>query len=248
MKKGKRLLALALALLMILALTACGAAKNELEGTWNAQMDMRRLLVATVDDEMDFDEFGIEPFSFGDFLEDCSVDMSFEFKNDGTYTKSVDEASVRQLREVTAKATMEFYYELMVRMLMEQLKEYSPNGSFADVEELDAFLTDVLGMGLDGAIESSLGMSLEDYVEEVLGDELWDEVLDGLRGEGKYEAKDGKLFLSDGLNYNIDPEIYDTYTLSGNTLTLTDNVGGEGISEDYAYKDYLYPVSFEKAA
>lgn len=248
MKNGKRLLALALVLLMVLALSACGAKKNELEGTWQGQMDMRGILVASVDDGMDFESFGIEPFSFGDFLGDCSVNMTFEFKSDGTYVQSVDEASVQQLREITAKATKEFYYELMVQALMEQLKEFSPNGSFANVEELDAFLLQTLGTGLDDTIAASIGGSLDDYVDEILGDDIWSEVLDGLQGEGKYETKDGKLFLSDGLEHDVDPEIYDTYTISGSTLTLTDNVGGENVSSDYQYKEFLYPMSFEKAA
>ena len=185
MKYGKRLLALVLMLLMVLSLCGCGSktAKNELEGTWQAQVDMKRLMVAIVDDGMDFTNTGIEPISFGDFLGDCSLDLCYEFKSDGTYAQSVDEACVWQLRETITAATKEYDYEITVKELMEALKGYAADGSFASNEELDAFLQKELGMGLDETIESAIGGSLEDSVEA--GDDFWNSVLEDFQGMGK---------------------------------------------------------------
>ena len=53
MKTSKRILALTMALLMIVALSACGGKKNELLGTWSAEVDMAPIMVKEVDDSVD---------------------------------------------------------------------------------------------------------------------------------------------------------------------------------------------------
>ena len=59
MKTKKRILALTLVLLMVLALSACGK-KNELLGTWTTEVDMASIMVNEVDDNVDLDDQGIE--------------------------------------------------------------------------------------------------------------------------------------------------------------------------------------------
>lgn len=45
--------------------------------------------------------------------------------------------------------------------------------------------------------------------------------------QGRYKAQRGKLFLSDGLDYRIDPKVYDTYKIEGDVLTIRAGSGGE---------------------
>lgn len=57
--------------------------------------------------------------------------------------------------------------------------------------------------------------------------------------QGHYKAKRGKLFLSDGMDYEIDAKVYDTYVLSGDTLTIQGGAGGE--------LDGLFPLELKRS-
>ena len=245
MKTMKKLLVLGLALVLILALAGCGSKKSELVGTWEGNLDMSRALAASVDEEVDFSDFGdLEPVSFGDYLGDCALKLQFVFKDDGTYTESVDEASVNQVKQVMREATLAYYIYVMEGALAEGLRQGGLTGDFNDRAVLEQTLQQYLGMSLEEAVNSALGMDMESYVDSILSEDMWQEMLDSYQGEGKYKTDSGKLYLSAGLEYNVDPEVYDEYTLSGNTLTLTANHGGD--EEDMAYADLIYPVTFQK--
>ena len=58
--------------------------------------------------------------------------------------------------------------------------------------------------------------------------------------KGKYKAENGKLYVSAGLNYDVDPTMYEIYTLEGNVFTISGCVGSE-IPEFNPY-----PMVFEK--
>lgn len=60
--------------------------------------------------------------------------------------------------------------------------------------------------------------------------------------EGNYETKDGKLYLSDGKEYQVDPEIYEVYTIEGDKMTFVESVGGDA-DDDMAE---LYPLEFQR--
>lgn len=49
----------------------------------------------------------------------------------------------------------------------------------------------------------------------------------GARVRGNYKALSGRLYLSEGLDYAIDPAIYDHYRLERGTLTLLDSSAGD---------------------
>ena len=46
---------------------------------------------------------------------------------------------------------------------------------------------------------------------------------DGARLQGNYLVRGEKLYMSEGLDYRIDPEVYDLYRLEGDELTLLEN-------------------------
>ena len=68
-----------------------------------------------------------------------------------------------------------------------------------------------------------------------------EQMVDGASSEGKFKAKSGRIFLSDGLDYEVDPNVYGIYKVDGSTLTILDYVG-----EDQNFLG-MYPLTFTKA-
>ena len=50
--------------------------------------------------------------------------------------------------------------------------------------------------------------------------------------------------MSDGLEYGVDENVYDTYTLDGDKLTLVEHVGED--AEEDEISDLIYPMEFQK--
>jgi len=97
-------------------------------------------------------------------------------------------------------------------------------------------------MSWDEIISTSLGMTLEEFIDQVM-DELDNEfVTDEPLAEGQYKAEGGKLYLSEGLDVEINQGAYENYEINGNTVTIT---GGVNIAEN----EYLsYPFDLVKIA
>ena len=86
------------------------------------------------------------------------------------------------------------------------------------------------------------GTSVDEIIEEAFSAESMEDIADEFFNEGNFEADDGKLYLSDGYDYAVDPNSYETYELSDNQLVLTSGVDPEFDEEDLA----AYPITFEK--
>lgn len=76
-------------------------------------------------------------------------------------------------------------------------------------------------------------------VESLVDAEAIREAFAQIGGEGNYRTADGKLFLSDGKEFRVDPDVYTVYEISGDTLTLLETIGGESPVE--------FPVTLTKA-
>lgn len=214
----KRIASLALVLVMIVALFAgCAASATDQEK-----------LVGTWKGDLDMtkamkEEMGddLEGFELNDF----KVTAVFTFTQEGTYTMELDEDSVQKAFDGLIESMEGF----MKTMMEDQAKE--------------------LGMSLDDLLAAS-GMTMEDMmsmVTEALEEQdLVGELVEEAKSEGKYQAKDGKLHLSDGLNEEIDEAVYDTYTLEGDTLTLTATYGAD--DEETDMMKSVYPITLKKAA
>ena len=210
----KKALCLMLTLVLVVcALTGCSNEAGKLVGTWEGQINMTDLLM---------DALGAE---FGELitLGDVIFTMSITFNKDGTYKAELDRDSV----------------------------ETAFDGIWSDLEDslIDMLEQEIAAMGLDISVEEMLeasGMDLDTLMEETLAeidaDSLIDDIVDEASFEGNFKAKGGKLFLSDGYEYQPDPAIYEVYTVSGNTLTFSD----PGL-EDSAFVG-LYPITFTKVA
>ena len=212
----KKILSLTLTALLLAALLAgCGGAgggaaeEKGITGSWAADVDMTEYLNEMLSEDEEIGQFLT--------LDNFTIKLLAEFKEDGTYTMAGDPES--------AQAAMD--------SLKEQLK-----GALTDY--LQAMIDE---SGMDTTVEELLteaDMTMDDLMAEM--DEAYsaEDLVGDLNPEGKYLFEDGKLALSDSLDEEADIAEYEAATLEGDTLTLT---GGEDADSEFAG---LYPIVFER--
>lgn len=160
---------------------------------------------------------------FGTYIEvtDFSFDVTYKFNDDFTYSRTVDEDSLDRA--------------------IENIKGDMKNAIYAYAEEV------IRQNGLNISPETMFalsGTSVDEIVEESYNEELIAEMKEDLFSEGNFEAEDGNLFTSDGVDYMPDPNTYEAYELTDNQLVLTNATGPDLDEEDLA----AYPMTFEKVA
>jgi len=146
-------------------------------------------------------------------VDDFILEVELYLNQDGTYRMTAD---------TTANKAS---YEEVKSELADGMEAYMS----AIAAEYELTLEDLLA-----ASETSI----EEMIEESFGDAMYYEIIGEMESEGNFEAADGKLFMSDGLNYDIDKNVYETYTLNGNTLTITGDSEGSN--------DGMYPMEFKR--
>lgn len=242
MSKLKKTTAILLAIVLLLSLTACGK-KNPLVGTWEGELDMSQDLIGPVDTIMGALSSalpGVELPKFEDFVSEFTVPYSLCFNEDGTYLLQMDQEQFQSRIDQLKAEVVDYYRELFASILISTVAEMGVDQEISSVEELEEFM----GISLDEAISESMGMDMESYVDSLLDGALeGSDYADQMSSEGKYEQKDGKLFMSTGADGQIFPELYDLYTLDGDVLTIS--AGPAGISSQYSQ---YYPMVLEKAA
>ena len=182
---------------------------TKITGSWAADVDMTEYLNEMLSEDEEIGQFLT--------LDNFTIKLLAEFKEDGTYTMAGDPES--------AQAAMD--------SLKEQLK-----GALTDY--LQAMIDE---SGMDTTVEELLteaDMTMDDLMAEM--DEAYsaEDLVGDLNTEGKYLFEDGKLALSDSLDEEADIAEYEAATLEGDTLTLT---GGEDADSEFAG---LYPIVFER--
>ena len=211
-KQMSLLLCLLLAVSMLVGLTGCSSDKDALIGTWNGEADLTDVINESFAADEELSRY-VQVDSF-------KLPMVLVFNQDGTYSLGVDKTAVQAE--------------------IESLKTDVSDG-------LTAYLEDVIKeQGLTGVtvddLLSAMGVSMEDLMAEAFSEDAVDELVEEMASEGNFDVKDGKLFLSDGLDYAVDETVYETYTLEGSTLTLLEYVADDATEEDQA----LYPMVFTK--
>lgn len=162
-----------------------------------------------------------EDEEMGEYLSINEFDLVVQvtFKEDGTYKMNVDEDAAE---ESFGKAQED---------LVEGFEKY-----------LEQIIKD---SGMDMTVEEALtssGSSMDELLEEVFGEEMLNALIEELETEGNFEAKDGKLFMSDGMDNEIDEDEYETYEIDGDELKLLEAIGGDADEEDFG----LYPMTFKR--
>ncbi|MBQ8857055.1 MAG: hypothetical protein IJ024_02800 [Lachnospiraceae bacterium] len=194
----KKIISMMLTALMLLGLTGCGATDAEkMVGTWSTEINISSVIEESL-------ELYEEYFDFSDLV----VVMTMTFNEDGTYSSGITEEDA----QVLVDDVMSEIESNIVKLLEDQIAD---QGLSMTVDEMLAFA----------------GMTLDDFTTAITEafeqQDLVGVLVEQSASEGKYDAKDGKLYLSAGLDYEVDESMYDTYELDGDTLTLLENVGGE---------------------
>lgn len=210
MKKISAVLSIVLVLSMLLCLTGCSSDADKLVGTWECELDLSEQLN---------DELASDP-EVAEFVEikDFTMVIIMEFEDDGTYSMSVDEDALGET------------FESLKVDVAEGMAAYLENMA---LEEMGVEMT------ADEIMELA-GMNMDDLINSVFTEEMLDELVSGMEQEGNFEAKNGKLYTSAGLDYDVDPEVYETYELDGDELTLLEYHGDDDDVMD------IYPMEFEK--
>lgn len=244
MKKEKRTLALLLVLVLVLSLTACGG-KSDIIGTWQGEVDLSEAFIEGAGDGseevIDSMDLPMEFDSISDYLDEFAPLFVYVFNEDGTYSVRVDEASLSTEVEEYKQGLETYFRYFFVELLSQMAVEMGLAEQINSEEELES----ALDIDLEEAISEGLGMELRDFIDELVREEMGSiqEIAALYKSEGKYKTRDGKLLLSAGLEYNVDPEIYDYYSISGTTLTITEGTP----SEDDEFVTF-YPLVLQKTA
>lgn len=229
MKRLKRMAALLIVLVMVFALAGCG--KSDVVGTWQTDMDLVDVIAESVDSEI-----GDADISYRDYVDSFSIRFYTEFKEDGTYKQTIDEDAFNASIEGLKSATTNFYYDYFTMALAETFSQMGA-GDLSTREDVEEYL----GMSLDEAIQQSIGMGMEELVDMVLGELTLENLVgDEAVAEGKYKTSGGKLYMSDGLDYNVDPEVYELYEIKDGVMTISE---GKGVENEFGY-----PYVLEKIA
>ena len=215
-----RMLALALALIMVLcAFTGCGK-KNEdqIVGKWQSSLKFSDVMEEALKQEED----AAELFADADFS-GIEMLMVMECKEDGTYALNFDQASGEEAVKKMAEVLIPNLKELMRKEVA------SSTGSDVTDEELDSML-------------SMMGMeSWDDFGDMIMKEINPSEIFSEAAAEGKYMLKDGKLYTSNALDEEITEQSdIDLYELSGNTLKLTSQQNQEDVP------DFMKEITFTR--
>lgn len=208
----KKFAAILLCLVMVFSLTACSSEKDALVGSWEGSFDMTGIM----NDAMTAGDPEMAQFVA---ISDFTLNYTITFGEDDTYSMSAD----RTVLEATFARAMEevktglYTY---VEYLLEQ------EGVEMSVEE---FLT-------------ASNMSIDEMMAEAFSEEYINEMVDSIAMKGTFDAKDGKLFLSESYDTVPDPEYYEYYTLEGDTLTIDQG----SAQETGEFESLIYPMVLTK--
>lgn len=184
-----------LALGMALTMMACKGSdpKDALVGTWSGQVDVMeqvvegmRLSAPEIADELEMEAFYIP--------------LTMEFREDGTYTMSVDKEKLDQSMDELIQKSVDATLAYMEKMLQEQ---------------------GITNMTVDEALAQS-GMDRDSFttlMEESLGT-LSTNVAEQMQMEGQYRADKEKLYTSDSTDQKPSDSEYTPYTLDKDSLTM----------------------------
>ena len=150
-------------------------------------------------------------------VENFPVTLILTFREDGTYSMTVDQEklheTIENLKKKLARGLRDFMQDLI-----------DASESTMSVDEFMA----------------SMDISVDDMIQEAVGPEIVEALVNECTYEGNFSVKDGKLYTSAALAYNVDESMYETYEVTKNTLTFMSVVGGDGNS---LLNESLYPFT-----
>lgn len=217
MKLIKKAAVLAVVLIMIVSLFACGAEKGEnLTGKWSCDIDMTQMM----NDEIK-DVFGEDNLINAKLI--VAVLLSIDESNH--YTLSVDDDATL--------ASIEAYFDAAEENVIKMMYDN------AEAEAMDKET-------FDEAFESAYNVSVSDFVSEMFDaidiTEISSDLTDIADESGVIKAKDGKLYFAAD-EKSFDDNSYAVYTRSDTQLVISEVCGNAlGLDE----LDGAIPMTFVK--
>lgn len=190
-----RWMALPLALGLTLTLAACGGndPKEDLVGAWSGQVDVMdqvvegmRVTAPEIADELE--------------LENFYIPLEMEFREDDTYTLTVDQEKLDQSVDELIQKSVDATLVYMEQMLKEQ---------------------GITDMTVDEALAQS-GMDREsftDLMEQSMGN-LSSSVVQQIQTEGQYRLEGNQMYTSDDKDTEPGSDGATPYTLDGDKLNM----------------------------
>lgn len=184
-----------LALGLTLALTACSSSdpKEKLVGAWSGQVDVMdqvvegiRVTAPEIADELE--------------LENFYIPLEMEFRDDNTYTMTVDQDKLDESIEALIQKTVDTIMVYMEQMLKEQ---------------------GITDMTVDEVLAQS-GMDREsftDLMEQNMGN-LSSSVVQQIQTEGQYRLEGNQMYTSDDKDTEPGSDGATPYTLDGDKLNM----------------------------
>lgn len=198
MRKGRIALVIALVAVMLFAFAGCGGDEEKFVGTWNATIDMLPAFEYGMNEGAKEDPESAEILEYFEFSS-FELVYTYTFTEEGTYKCTIDdEALQKQLEKLRNEARTGFEKFCQAQI---------------DENELDVTLEEFIEIA---------ELDIDATVLEMFPDSMVDELVADLKLEGNFEAREGKLYCSDGLEYAIDELYYETYEITDTELKLID--------------------------
>ena len=218
MRHMKKLTALLLAFVMTLSLTGCSIFKPELLGSYQAETDLRDLVIAQFDSGTGFSDTA---YSLEHYLTEFPVTVNFVFTEEGTYSITVDKSSIQKALDGLKAAVAAMIDDYVFDSVKAQYESYGFSiASRDDVAEL-------VNMSWDALCTKVLEVPVSNYVDVMITNSFVDTLTAEYRGEGQFQARNGQLHLSEQIDREPSKEIYETYVIEGSTITFTDGINLE---------------------
>lgn len=202
---------------VLLILPGCSNEMDDLLGQWNAQIDVKDVLLSRLEKEC-------PGLSNVIAMEELPATVKLEFYADGTYQVQLDQQSVQAACQEAMPVLEQGIWDYWRNLYAQK----APGG------DLQAYL-------------QSLGVTRQELMEEVLGDTLAQELIIeiGLSQEGNFSVEKGKIRFSQSLEDEPAEESYHTYKINGKTLTIYP--GKYESSRDEEYFKKTLPLQFRKS-
>ena len=198
-----------LAVMLVSVFAGCNNQSRQLVGTWIGEADLSTYF----NEQLAAADEELSPYWH---IDRFPLTLVMTFRSDGTYTITVDEdklaTAIEDLKTILAEGFREYLQDM--------------------IETSDKTMT------VDELLQS-LNISIEGQINSALGDDVADEIVRKFSCEGNFEVDDGRLYTSAGKEFKVSKDIYEPFTLSGDTLTLLSPVGAADTG--------IYPIVLHRA-
>lgn len=198
MKNGKKLAAILLALLLALSLCACDSSpEKKLCGTWTYEMDLTGLIDQALEEQLG------EPLAVD---ADLKLPLVFTFNQDKTFSLDLSGADL----------------ESSFGTYLDALKASVVELTYRQAEEMGMTRGDS-----DKVFEGTYHTTVEEYCGDLLNSLMDDSLVEDLTTSrtGTYRVRDDRLYVAE-TGEELSEDVYLTYTLEGNTLSIRAVTGG----------------------